>query len=298
MARPALSATRALDIISFLAEHPHEGLTMAQLTRALHLNQGSAHAVLTAMTEQGFLTRHPEHRTFRLGPALVNVGDAATLANPIVVIAREELQSLSDRLQLPALASMRTGMELRVVVRVGPHVAVGPNRRVGQRYPLVPPLGAALVAWSADDVQQAWIAARPDGMDEDALVELLGEIRRRGFDLGVGAKARRELGRAAEQLADQPHDERAKATVRARAGSVPPTVSAGDGVAVVSAAVLDTAGSAILECSVYGFASPLAEGEVSRIAKALADACTVIARRAAATDTSIPIERSRSQEVG
>src|SRR5919204_3953290 len=100
MARPALAATRALDIVSFLAEHPSDAFTMAQLTRALRLNQGSAHAILTTMTEQGFLTRHPEHRTFRLGPALVAVGKAAARANPVLAIAREELQALSEALAL------------------------------------------------------------------------------------------------------------------------------------------------------------------------------------------------------
>ncbi|HQV57066.1 MAG TPA: hypothetical protein PKV27_03570, partial [Ilumatobacteraceae bacterium] len=273
----------------------NDAFTMAQLTRALRLNQGSAHAVLTAMTEQAFLIRHPEHRTFRLGPALVNAGEAAALANPIIAIARAELQSLTDRLQLPALASMRAGSELRVVVRVGPQVAVGPSRRVGQRYPLVPPLGAALVAWSPPEDQEEWIDSRPADLDGTALRRLLDEVRSRGYDLGAGVAARRELGRAVKHLANEPLDERAKATVRASASRVP--AAAPDDVAVVTAPVLNAAGCAVLECSVHGFASPPTADTLTRVTTALRDACTVIARRVAAHG-NVHIDSQRSQEVG
>lgn len=278
MARPALAATRALDIVSFLAEHPNEAFTMAQLTRALRLNQGSCHAILTTMTDQGFLIRHPEHRTFRLGPALVGVGESAARANPVLAIAREELQVLSDALALPALASVRTVSELLVVVRVGPYVARGPVRRVGQRYPLVPPLGVVLMAWAPRAAREAWIAARPEGVSAGDLEALLGEVRERGYDVGGGATARGALGAAAGHLADEPLDEDVRAQVRARAGLVPRS-SDGD-VAVVTVPVLDASGHAVLECSVYGFAAGPTAATVRTVATATRDACTVIARRA------------------
>jgi len=277
VARPALAATRALDIVSFLTEHPNEGFTMAQLTRALRLNQGSAHAILTTMTEQGFLVRHPEHRTFRLGPALVAVGEAAARANPIIGVAREELQALSDELGLAALASARAGAELRVLVRVGPHVANGPARTVGQRYPLVPPLGVVLVAWSPPSVQEAWLAARPDGVAADDLVSLLVQVRERGYDVGGGGAARRALGAAAGQLADAPLDEDRVAQVRDRAGLVPR--ASDDDVALVAVPVLGPMGEAVLECVVHGFAAAPTADEVARVVAATRDACTVIARR-------------------
>ncbi len=277
MARPALAATRALDIVSFLTEHPSDAFTMAQLTRALRLNQGSAHAILTTMTEQGFLTRHPEHRTFRLGPALVAVGEASARANPIIGVAREELLTLSKDLGLPALASMRTGQELRVVVRVGPHVANGPPRRVGQRYPLVPPIGVVLVAWSPPSVREEWIAARTPGVDVDDIVTLLEQVRARGYDIGAGIAARGELGAAAEQLSDDPLDAIRAAQVRNRAGVIPR--SPGDDVAVVGVPVLDGSGEAVLECIVYGFTARPAAAELRRVAAATRNACTVIARR-------------------
>jgi DNA-binding IclR family transcriptional regulator len=295
MARSALAATRALDILSFLAEHPNEAFTMAQLTRALRLNQGSAHAILSTMTEHGFLTRHPAHRTFRLGPALVCVGEAAVGANPLITVAGEELHTLSDALALPALASIRTGTELRVVVRVGPHVANGPARRVGQRYPLVPPLGVVLVAWSPPSVQDAWIAARPAGMAAEDVVGLLQEVRARGYDVGGGVAARRALQAAARQLADTPLDEHARATVRTQAGLVPRTSE--DDIAVVTVPVLDASGHAVLECSVHGFRVRPTAATVRKVAVAARDACTMIARRAGAAG-DVRLGHGKSERAG
>lgn len=279
MARPALAATRALDIISYLTEHAHDAFTMAQLTRALRLNQGSAHAVLSALVEDGFLVRHRVHKTYRLGPALVSVGEAAALANPVIGVAREELRRLADELGLEALASMRTGADLRVVLRVGRHSSSGPARRVGQRYPLVPPLGAVLVAWSSPEVRDAWVSL---GAPDDDLEGLLDRVRAAGCHIGSGAQARGELAAAAGELASAPRDEERAARVLAHAKRV---ASAGDAdgpdgdVAAIAAPVLGPDGYAVLECVVHGFRAPLTGAEVDTIARALRDACTVIARR-------------------
>ena len=283
MARPALAATRALDIVSFLTEHPDDGFTMAQLTRALRLNQGSAHAILAAMTEQGFLVRHPAERTFRLGPALVGVGEAAGRANPIIGVAREELGALVRRLGLEALASTRTGADLRVVVRVGGadgrSRTGGRSRPVGQRYPLVPPIGAVLVAWSPASVQEAWIAARPAGVSEGELASTLVGVRERGYDLGGGAAARRALGVAAGALADDPLDAEREAQVRRRAGQVP--TGSRDDVAMVTVPVLGPAGDAVLEVVVHGFAEPPDADGVRRVVDAALETAATVARRVA-----------------
>lgn len=283
MARPALAATRALEIISYLTEHADEAFTMAQLTRALNLNQGSAHAILSTLVEGGFLVRHRVHKTYRLGPAFVSVGEAAAIANPVIGVAREELSRLAKELGLEALASMRTGTELRVVVRVGRHASSGPARRVGQRYPLVPPLGAALVAWSPSDVRDAWVSAGVDyGASADDLGALLDHVREAGCHVGSGAQARGELGVAAEELASAPHDQERAARVLEQAKRVAfaagETATDGD-VAAIAAPVLGPDGYAVLECVVHGFRAPPSKDDLSRITGALRDACTVVSRR-------------------
>src|SRR6202030_1011383 len=121
----------------------------------------------------------------------------------------------------------------------------GPPRRVGQRYPLVPPIGVVLVAWSPPSVQDAWIMAPAPGADAEDLVALLERVRARGYDIGAGVAARGELAAAAEQLSDDPLDVDRLAQVRKRAGVIPR--GPGDDVAVVGAPVLDGSGQAVLE---------------------------------------------------
>jgi DNA-binding IclR family transcriptional regulator len=284
LARPALAATRALDIISYLTEHADESFTMAQLTRALQLNQGSTHAILSALVDGGLLVRHRVHKTYRLGPAAVSVGDAAARANPVIAIARQELQMLADELGLEALASTRTGSELRVVVRVGRHTTRAPARRVGQRYPLVPPLGAALVAWSPAEVRDAWIDAGVSAgtIAPERLDSLLAHVRATGVHVGAGAAARGALGVAAEELSDTPHDARRAARVLEEAARVASAeqddVHARD-VAAIAAPVVGPDGDAVLECVVHGFREQPTPARVTEIAESLRHTCTVIARR-------------------
>jgi DNA-binding IclR family transcriptional regulator len=296
MARPALAATRALDIISFLTEHGDESFTMAQLTRALRLNQGSAHAVLTALTDEGFLSRHPVHRTFRLGPALVAVGDAASRANPVIAVAREELRSLADELGLEALASMRAGTSLRVVVRVGDPTGRGPMRRVGQSYPLVPPLGAVLVAWAPDSVRRAWFAALPAAATRPEhvvrLEQLLAAIVERGYVVGGEGPRRAEIGRAAQALADDPLDEARAEALRQRVVQAieEPTWDPQEvgefRPAAVTVPVFDPHGEAALECVVHGFTRAMATTELLEVVERARRAATVITRRTWAHSTA------------
>ena len=289
VARPALAATRALDIVSFLTEHPNDAFTMAQLTRALRLNQGSAHAVLTTMTEQGFLTRHPEHRTFRLGPALVAVGEAATRANPIIAVAREELQALSDDLALPALASMRTGSELRVVVRVGPHVANGPARRVGQHYPLVPPIGTVLTAWSPPRPKRPGSRRRHQASTVTTWWPSWPRSGPRATTWASGLWPAMSWPRQPGSCPMTP-----STRIAWRGSATGPVWSSGrpdDDVAVVAAPVLDASDRAVLECSVYGFGAPPSAATLDRVAAATRSACTVIARRANQADAMMVADK-------
>ena len=88
MARRALSATRAADLLNYLAAHPGESLTYSELSRRLEVNLASMHSLLVALTECGYLAHHAAERTYSLGPALVALGDAALRQNPYLDTAR------------------------------------------------------------------------------------------------------------------------------------------------------------------------------------------------------------------
>jgi DNA-binding IclR family transcriptional regulator len=287
VARPALAATRALDIIAFLSEHSDETYTMAQLVRALGLNQGSAHAVLTALAERGFVERHPAHKTFRLGPVLVAIGEAASKGNPVIGLARDELSRLAKRLELEALAMMRSGRSLLVVVQVGRPSAGGRALRLGKLYPLIPPLGAVLTTWSSPEAQHAWLAAGSGGDKvevQERLERLLGTIRATGYQVMGASEARLALGHAASELAGHTGDEDREAELLLRveqvteedpfdwsiSGDVPFRPSS------VAVPVRNPAGTAVLELAVHGFAGPVHAEELRSVVGQMRDAATVI----------------------
>src|SRR5258708_37627648 len=80
MPRPALSGDRALQVIDVLVAHPTQRFTLTELSRRTAINPASAHALLAVMLRAGYVQRHPEHKTYTLGPALVAAGDTPAAA--------------------------------------------------------------------------------------------------------------------------------------------------------------------------------------------------------------------------
>ena len=62
MSRRALSATRAVDVLNFLAAHPGEAFSYSQLSQRLQVNLASTHNLLLALVECGYLTRSANDR--------------------------------------------------------------------------------------------------------------------------------------------------------------------------------------------------------------------------------------------
>ena len=76
MARPALAASRAIDILNFLASRPDETFSLSELARRTGVNVASTHAIVAALTQAGYLNRsfvvrvheqHPWEDEFRPG---------------------------------------------------------------------------------------------------------------------------------------------------------------------------------------------------------------------------------------
>ena len=193
MSRPAPAAVRALAILDFLAAHPTESFTLSELARELHINLASAHAVLGAMTEAGYLVRHPTHKTYRLGPSTMAVGHAALASHPVIGVAREEMQRLADETGLECMAAAPLDMELVAVARVGPSDRTRPLIEVGQRMPLVPPLGIMFLAWSSSERVDGWL--RRINPDEgpgasDRYRRLLESARTLGYNVSIEREGR------------------------------------------------------------------------------------------------------------
>jgi DNA-binding IclR family transcriptional regulator len=209
MSRPALAATRAVAVLNFLAAHPTESFSLSDLAARLDVNLASAHAILTALTDAGYITRHPRLRTFTLGPSVVALGTAALECHPVIDLARDAARDLARQTGFEVAVTAPAGDHIVFLARAGEPSAQDLSALVGQHVPLVPPLGSVFVAWGG---AEEWLARAED---PTSLAAVLAGVRRRGYSVGLEARARKGLGLALHDLAGHPADDELKGTVSA-----------------------------------------------------------------------------------
>lgn len=213
MARPALSASRAIEVVNFLAAHPDETFTLSELARRVGINVASTHAVLAVLEEHGWATRHLD-RGYSLGPVLVPVGSAALRAHATMAAAHDAIVRLSTELGVIGLLVAAVGDEMVVTHEV---TAGRPApSRLGQRIRMSPPIGGVFSAWASADDVDAWIRSGSKSIqrDSDEIHRWLESIRVRGYAVGLETPARRGLRRAVRELSEEPASRSARGRLR------------------------------------------------------------------------------------
>jgi DNA-binding IclR family transcriptional regulator len=175
-----------MEILDFLTAFPGRAFTLSEIARAAKINVASCHAVLNALVSRGYLSRSANEKTYALGPALVAIGQSALKSQPLILRAQEAAQELSRELSLPVMLTTLVGDEILAVACVSAPSGKSPSMRVGQRMPLVPPIGAPFLAWSSETAIEAWItrmAPPGDGRFVEGWRRDLALIRKRGYQL-------------------------------------------------------------------------------------------------------------------
>lgn len=198
--RPALSAARGLDIIDLLAAAPARSLSLSEVVRATGINLASCHAILTVLTERGYVVRDAQTKAYSLGPMVFAAGKAARAAQPLLAQAEVAARRLCAQTGIPATLSAVVGDEIVGILAIGPAEGSRPLLRAGDRRPVVPPLGAPFVAWSGETAVEAWLARAPEA-DRPALRGVIETIRDRGFEVLLRSS---ETLRLASQLLTLP----------------------------------------------------------------------------------------------
>lgn len=198
MSRAALAATRTLEILNFLAAHPAEQFTLSELAKRLDVGVSSMHGILGVLAEAGYVDRHPRLRTYRLGPSVVAVGSAALEYHRAIDLARSAAIELAERLEIEVAVTAPAGDDILFLARAGDAQAHGMAVHVGQRVPLLPPLGAVFLAWGNAD---PWLAR---ARDSAAMRALLDGVRDRGYAVALEAEARSGLAHALDRRAEAP----------------------------------------------------------------------------------------------
>ena len=175
MARPALSASRSIAVLNFLAANAPEQFTLSDISARLDINLASVHAVLNALEDAGYVNRHPRLRTYCLGASVVALGSAALQCHPAIACANDEAQRLGAELELSVAVTADAGNDIVFLGRTGEHRPRDIEAYAGQRIPLSPPVGAVFVAWRDPE---AWLAKAKDRAPMESVLE---EVRSRGW---------------------------------------------------------------------------------------------------------------------
>lgn len=202
------SNRRVLDVINFLTARPLESFTLSEIAAQLNISNGSSHRVLKTLTQEGYLSCHPKHKTYSLGLVLISAGQAALARHPVIDIAQREMEILSARLGVQTIASALAGEELLFIAKAGSSATPQGVARVGQRRPFMPPLGLAHLAWAPAAQQQQYFSRFAQFLSpaqQDNLHQALPSIRQRGYSMSVQGDGLTEISR---QLSESASDHR------------------------------------------------------------------------------------------
>jgi DNA-binding IclR family transcriptional regulator len=273
------SVQRAERILTLLGTAPERGFTLAEIVRRTELSKATVHALLASLVDARWLLRHPVGPTYRLGPGLITLGEAARRGHPALSYAQEPMQELGLDLRLGVLASAVIDDEIVILGKAGPDAPVATTGGIGQRVPLVPPLATVFFAWAGEDVVRAAFAgAQLTGTYRRALAA----VRERGYAVGLENPVRERLGRTfAAQWARGELDPKAiTSLVSALAdedyqlveGVDPAGAPTPDGpywLNHLAAPVFDVTGRVVLALTLVGFAAPLDLAEIHGLGERL-----------------------------
>lgn len=289
MARPALSTSRSLEIMDFLARFPERTFTLSEIVEGVGINLASCHAILNALGAQGYVTRAGRRKSYRLGPALVAMGHSAMRAQPLIARADAVAQMLSSELDLPMLLSTRIGEEILGVLAIDTPDGRSAGLEVGERMPLVPPIGASFVAWGDEAEAEAWLNRGEGAPDDDrrALWQAgLIRLRERGYQIELRQKNDSELAERMTAMASGERATRYKAELlkfvhALGSGPIQPDeISPGESydLLLLAAPIFDRDGQCVYNLCIGGFRGPLDGAEVRALGDRLLKASLTVMR--------------------
>jgi DNA-binding IclR family transcriptional regulator len=278
-----------MDIVDFLAAFPARTFSLSEIARAAKINVASCHAVLNALASRGYVTRSATEKAYGLGPALVAVGQAALKSQPLIVRAQDAAKELSRDLDLPVLLTTLAGDDILAVASIAAPSGRKASMRVGQRLPLVPPIGAPFLAWSSQAAIETWIARMAPPGNRKFVEEWrqdLALVRKRGYqvtlrtpnsssfaalmaDMASNRKAPEYKDRAIEQI--HAWDERI---------FHPKSIEAKESylVALIAAPIFDLNAVAVFCLCLVGFSEKITGSKIKSYAGRLTQACLRVMR--------------------
>lgn len=150
---------------------------MAELARRLRLNKATLYPMMATLTDAGWLVREPTGKTFRLGPELIAIGEAAGRRLPATQLARPTMVELATELGVTCAAWTAADGIATLTDQVWDVRSTTQPLRAGLWAPLKAPFGALFTTWADKATIDAWV----EGPDADAYRASLDASRERGY---------------------------------------------------------------------------------------------------------------------
>ena len=204
---PALD--RAVSIFELLAGRPQERLTLSEIARATGIHKATCSTMLATMVTHDLVHRDADRR-YAIGGALVKLGYAFTSRYPPLVVGRNDVLQLVARLELSCGVLGREDDELVILDMIGNPEPAHLQMRIGDRVPLVPPVGTIYKAWADADEQGRWLdqMVRQFGGNRLGYAAAVAALRARGFSLGGEHDFNLELEDALTRAQSEGEDDR------------------------------------------------------------------------------------------
>lgn len=280
---------RPINVVTFLAAHPTETFTLAEIARYLGLSKGSAHRVMTALTKTGFVHRHPRQKTYSLGIVLVAIGQAALQKYPGIEIARRKMARLVAELKVGCGATAIVNDEYLLLGREGPPHAYDGLTLVGERRFVVPAIGIGQMAWRSQTEIEEYLDRGVAYMSDAARRHVLASfpiIRRRGYSMAANGLGMRRLVQATIVPIGQGVEEAPGLSSLAGDAGIPLEEyqlltfedARGKGVNYLAAPVFSSDGEISFEILMSGLPVDLSEAEFERYAGRLLLAADIVTK--------------------
>lgn len=187
---PAL--TRGLKILELVASS-EEGLSMAEIGRALDLAKSSVHGLCTVLTIGGMLERSPGGK-FRLGLKIVDLANARLESSDLASEFYNRWDLLNQFTDEGGIIAVLDGTDVVYVACRNSKKSLGITFRIGMRLPACfTATGKALLSTLADDDvrvlynDKKWAKLTENSVvNPEALIKQLAEIRGRGYSIDDG----------------------------------------------------------------------------------------------------------------
>ena len=124
-----------------MASEPDRWWSLADLARETGASKATAHGVLLALVDEGFVRRRDVPVSYALGPSLVQLGERAQASVDLAGAAGPVLAALSDATGCTAMVGAVRGHEIAVVAAVSVPHPFGMMLEVGRRSPFAAPIG-------------------------------------------------------------------------------------------------------------------------------------------------------------